>query len=503
MLSGIKFIPKSRPTPTNDDSTDTTDSKAKNNGDRTTATSSSSSQAAKHGSKELLAKTEYNRLQRKRLLEEAATDDDDVDDFGGVAPSYSKVICDNVARMESSTERQGLVAKETQGTGTASNRDAAALLRQQLLFGKAGSNHSSDGSAPQKDEQTYDMIQMREMQQQRRTDELSKRMKMGGESMSVQELVAAERLESSQSRGGKGSNKMSVYDQAFATSIIQNAKSVKNESAADSDDEPADSKKKKRDRVVDDSGRTSSGGNKYEDIHAGGRYNDRQSRKQRLPCDYCRILSSGSFRGSENMGELIAESRHWLLCLKPQHLSITELHCVLIPKEHSCSVVQIEDTSSSDLICYKRTLFQLYSSMGLTPLFMETALEFERFPHAIIDIVPVNTEQLIEAIAAFKMVCWRCIMAIFPRVTFATVCRLYNRMMSSSQATSSEYFICRRRSSLRMWFQYNCRILRLNGQETCQLEELKVALAWRTYLKILMSIVLPNLDRWLRTSQSM
>jgi hypothetical protein len=385
MLSGIKFIPKVK-------------DKEKDKAlapEADTAGDGSVLHSQLNKADEVVQKRhllQQNRNERKRVLEEAdlvdTTENEEVDQPKKVLPA---------------------------ATG---NNDAARLLRQRLKAStENGQGPLMNPGASVANNGNFDIAEMKALQNKKRAQELALKMRSEGESMSVADLMAAEKLDSSNcERSGKDYG--SVYDRAYADAILQSVKTLQQQ-ADDSDDDFDRSSKSAKDGK--------------DRARSGVRPTADKKRQRR--CDYC----SGDTTALE--GGIIAGSAYWRLLAKPSHLQLCSLHCVLVPVEHVGSSIRCDDNALEDLRSFKKSLLRMFDSLQMTPVFLETAASSKGNSHTIIDVLPADNDQLIEAIASFKLV-WAFLLFLVSslRHTFGTR-RHFNLTLISSPQAQYEYSV--------------------------------------------------------------
>lgn len=103
----------------------------------------------------------------------------------------------------------------------------------------------------------------------------------------------------------------------------------------------------------------------------------------------------------------VSTAQHTMLRLKAGQHSLVSGHCVIVPHSHSSSFLKCEEEVDLEISRYKSCLRRMYERNGQAVLFLESALEFGRHPHACIDVVPVPSGIEGEARMCFREVSCR------------------------------------------------------------------------------------------------
>lgn len=80
------------------------------------------------------------------------------------------------------------------------------------------------------------------------------------------------------------------------------------------------------------------------------------------------------------------------LCL-PSSEPITDGHCLIIPIRHTPCGTQLDENEWVDLMDFRRSLVKMFAAKDEDVIFFETSRGLHRFPHMILECVPVPKEQ--------------------------------------------------------------------------------------------------------------
>lgn len=79
------------------------------------------------------------------------------------------------------------------------------------------------------------------------------------------------------------------------------------------------------------------------------------------------------------------------LCL-PNHRSMTEGHCLIVPMQHLMQSTGIDEDVFEEIQVFRRALTKMYQMHDLDCVFMETCKDLHRHPHLVIECVPLPKE---------------------------------------------------------------------------------------------------------------
>ncbi|KAJ8984559.1 hypothetical protein NQ317_006846 [Molorchus minor] len=77
----------------------------------------------------------------------------------------------------------------------------------------------------------------------------------------------------------------------------------------------------------------------------------------------------------------------------PHFEPLTDGHCFIIPVRHVPCSTQLDENEWSELLNIRRSLVRLFNSKGQDVIFFEISMSFHRFPHMIIECVPLPKEE--------------------------------------------------------------------------------------------------------------
>ncbi|XP_055937942.1 CWF19-like protein 2 [Argiope bruennichi] len=89
---------------------------------------------------------------------------------------------------------------------------------------------------------------------------------------------------------------------------------------------------------------------------------------------------------------IVSISEHAYLCL-PSFQSLTEHHCLIVPKRHVSSFLQLDEDEWNDVEDMKNTLRRFFKKKDKTLLCLETSMYFRHYPHAFLECIPVPEEE--------------------------------------------------------------------------------------------------------------
>ncbi|CAL1276610.1 unnamed protein product [Larinioides sclopetarius] len=103
-------------------------------------------------------------------------------------------------------------------------------------------------------------------------------------------------------------------------------------------------------------------------------------------CEYC--------MDNPNMKRhlIVSISEHVYLCI-PNFQSLTEHHCLIVPKRHVSSFLQLDEDEWNDVEDLKNTLRCFFKKQEKSVLCLETSMFFRHHPHALLECIPVPEEE--------------------------------------------------------------------------------------------------------------
>ncbi|XP_060068862.1 CWF19-like protein 2 [Ylistrum balloti] len=100
-------------------------------------------------------------------------------------------------------------------------------------------------------------------------------------------------------------------------------------------------------------------------------------------CEFC--------FGSVPKHLIIAIGKKVYLCM-PNHRSLTEGHCLVVPMQHVTSSTAMDEDVWNEVQLFRKTLTKLFENMDMDVVFMETSMGLKYFPHMHLECVPMPRE---------------------------------------------------------------------------------------------------------------
>ncbi|XP_073518291.1 CWF19-like protein 2 isoform X2 [Phyllobates terribilis] len=79
------------------------------------------------------------------------------------------------------------------------------------------------------------------------------------------------------------------------------------------------------------------------------------------------------------------------LCL-PNHLSLTEGHCLIVPLQHYTAVTLLDEDIWNEIQMFRKTLVKLFADKGLDCVFLETNINLKKRFHLVYECIPLPKE---------------------------------------------------------------------------------------------------------------
>ena len=102
-------------------------------------------------------------------------------------------------------------------------------------------------------------------------------------------------------------------------------------------------------------------------------------------CNWC-------FDSKEMLKHLIVAIGHKVYLCLPPHQSLIEGHCLIVPMFHIPCATQLDEDVWNEIQTFKKTLVKLFQDKGEDIVFFETAIYLKKFPHMLIECVPLEKE---------------------------------------------------------------------------------------------------------------
>lgn len=77
----------------------------------------------------------------------------------------------------------------------------------------------------------------------------------------------------------------------------------------------------------------------------------------------------------------------------PSFEPLTDGHCLILPLRHVICSTQLDENEWHEMLNFRRSLVQMFKSRGEDVIFFETAMYLQRYPHMIIQCIPVPQEE--------------------------------------------------------------------------------------------------------------
>lgn len=94
---------------------------------------------------------------------------------------------------------------------------------------------------------------------------------------------------------------------------------------------------------------------------------------------------------------ILSLGEHAYLSIPQGQAPIVQGHCQIVPMEHVLSVNEADEEVYEEIIKFKAALHRMYTAQGRSCIFLETAYQFQRNRHAIIDVLPMDKEAVMDA----------------------------------------------------------------------------------------------------------
>ncbi|XP_050312111.1 CWF19-like protein 2 homolog [Anthonomus grandis grandis] len=99
---------------------------------------------------------------------------------------------------------------------------------------------------------------------------------------------------------------------------------------------------------------------------------------------------------------LIVDMKDYVYLGLPPHEPLTEGHCLIVPIRHAQSVTQLDENEWSEMKDVRRQLVRLFEARAEDVVFFEVAAGFHRYPHMVLECVPLPKSEAELAPIYFK-----------------------------------------------------------------------------------------------------
>ncbi|CAG9761763.1 unnamed protein product [Ceutorhynchus assimilis] len=102
---------------------------------------------------------------------------------------------------------------------------------------------------------------------------------------------------------------------------------------------------------------------------------------------------SKCIQSTATLKNLIISMGEFVYLSLPSCEPLMEGHCLIIPIRHANSVTQLDENEWEEIKDFRRALCKLFASKDLIPIFFEIAVGFHKYPHTVLECVPVPKEE--------------------------------------------------------------------------------------------------------------
>ncbi|XP_030745795.1 CWF19-like protein 2 homolog [Sitophilus oryzae] len=97
---------------------------------------------------------------------------------------------------------------------------------------------------------------------------------------------------------------------------------------------------------------------------------------------------------SKNMPKnLIISMGEYVYLGLPEHEPLTDGHCLIVPIRHVCSITHLDENEWSEILDFRKALVRLFCSKDQDVIFFESALGFHKYPHTLLECIPLPKEE--------------------------------------------------------------------------------------------------------------
>ncbi|KAL1516681.1 hypothetical protein ABEB36_000561 [Hypothenemus hampei] len=86
----------------------------------------------------------------------------------------------------------------------------------------------------------------------------------------------------------------------------------------------------------------------------------------------------------------------------PEHEPLLKGHCLIAPIRHVAAVTQLDENEWNEMKDFRKALLRLFESQGQEVIFFEVAMGFHRYPHMVLECIPLESEEASMAPMYFK-----------------------------------------------------------------------------------------------------
>jgi hypothetical protein len=115
-----------------------------------------------------------------------------------------------------------------------------------------------------------------------------------------------------------------------------------------------------------------------------------EHQRMRRTLDDCRLcLNGGEGSGQKHLMVALGETCYLAL---PPHTSLTEDHCFIVPVSHVACATNLDEDVQDEMNTFRKALVKMYAAEDRDCVFFESALNLKKFPHMILQCVPLERE---------------------------------------------------------------------------------------------------------------
>lgn len=91
------------------------------------------------------------------------------------------------------------------------------------------------------------------------------------------------------------------------------------------------------------------------------------------------------------------------LRLKVGGFRLQDCHCEIIPMNHVCSFRSCEEQAVAEIIRFKSCVKRVFcDALGLSTVFAESAVDFNKLSHSVIDCIPIENGLEVDVVLTFR-----------------------------------------------------------------------------------------------------
>lgn len=126
--------------------------------------------------------------------------------------------------------------------------------------------------------------------------------------------------------------------------------------------------------------------------------------KEKEKAIYSSILRNCNFCKNIQNQYIIYQNENLIVKFKNYPYSLAFGHVEIIPKTHVKTFINCSEEIKEDIIYIKKKLAKYFETLESSLISFETCLFLDKFPHTVIEVIPIKHELLVEAYMYFKEV---------------------------------------------------------------------------------------------------